>query len=266
VRYGQPVANRPVFHTNQSPIDIARALDRDGFVCLDNVVSDEWLKLARDEVTTLSDHRSESIFSIVGVGDNDGTFAALVHDPSVQRLLRELVDIAWPSRKGDSEENFYSVLNVTRGSSSPGAGFHLHYDAHVVALLIPLFMPTYAGLGTSGELAVLSNRRPFRRSAIVDLFEKFAVQNFLSNRRILRRLRRGSSEELKPLEVGNAYLFWGYRTLHGAMPTPAGEVRSTLLIHLGNPHGDQWMLGLAKRLRKLLVSNDEVPSLSPAGR
>ena len=192
------------------------------------------------------DRYSESMCSVVGVVDNDGIFAAPVHDPSVQRLLRELVGIAWPSGKGDSEKDPYSFVNVTRGP-----GFHLHYDAYVVALLIPLVMPTYAGPGRSGELAVLSNRRPFRRSAIVDLIEKVAVQNFLSNRRNLRRLRRGGSD-IKPLEVGNAYLLWGYRTLHGVMPTPPGDLRATLLIHSGNPHGDQWILGLAKRLRASL--------------
>jgi hypothetical protein len=81
-------------------------------------------------------------------------------------------------------------------------------------MLVPLFIPS-AGAGMSGELVVFPNRRPFRRSAIVNVFEKVFAQNRFYRKRIIRNFNRAPEKYSVQLIPGNVYLFWGYRTLHG---------------------------------------------------
>jgi hypothetical protein len=123
-------------------------------------------------------------------------------------------------------------------------------------MLVPLFIPS-AGAGMSGELVVFPNRRPFRRSAIVNVFEKVFAQNRFYRKRIIRNFNRAPEKYSVQLIPGNVYLFWGYRTLHGNLRCAPDTVRATLLLHYGNPHGRHPALVGAKNLRRMVAPSSE---------
>jgi hypothetical protein len=54
------------------------------------------------------------------------------------------------------------------------------------------------------------------------------------------------------ITIGNVYLFWGYRGLHGNMPCESGALRATLLLHFGRPHGSSGALTAAVRIGQSL--------------
>jgi hypothetical protein len=248
---GDPVAELDV------PIgELIDELDRTGFICLRNAVSPEWLQEARDAVKSNLARYGENDFCVIRPDSQQGTPAhQFVSDPAVRSLLQRLALARCPQSVSEHDE-VYSVLRVLAGPETAATSFAYHYDAAVVTMLVPLFIPD-AGRGRSGELVVFANKRPFRRSAVGNIAEKVATENRLYRWRMTRRLQRAPEKYAVVLEPGNVYLFWGYRTFHGNLPCAPNTVRATLLLHLGNPHPTSWVLAAVRELRRLVAPSSE---------
>ncbi|OJU83630.1 MAG: hypothetical protein BGO06_19030 [Shinella sp. 65-6] len=226
----------------------ADQLDREGFVCLENAVPMEWLESARQHVRAHLDKHGEKFFSLIRPADEAGSpFDTLVHDPRVRALMRGLTQRVCPQGVVESED-IYNVLRVIAGPEGTDGACQFHYDASVVTILVPIFMPDPAK-GPSGELVTLANRRPYRSSALVNLAEKALVQNRYAWRRTEQRIG-DSGQYIQLLQPGNLYLFWGYRTYHGNLPCAPNSLRATLLLHYGNPHGNTALMRWVRDLRK----------------
>jgi hypothetical protein len=230
--------------------EVAERLDRTGFVCLENVISADWLKGARENVKSRLAEYGEHDFCIVRASNETDTPAhGLVSDPEVRAIFENLALARCPRGVGENDE-VYSVLRVLAGPEREAASFKFHYDAAVVTMLVPVFIPTEGG-GRSGDLILFPNRRPFRRSVSLNIFEKVLTQNGLYRRRILQEFNRAPQKYSIQLKPGNAYLFWGYRTFHGNGPCAPNTLRATLLLHYGNPHGGNSVLAAVKFMRRM---------------
>lgn len=230
--------------------EIAERLDRTGFVCLENVISPDWLTEARENVTSRLAEYGEHDFCIVRASNETDTAAHRLVSDRVVRAIFENLAVARCPRGVTANDEIYSVLRVLAGPERKASSFQFHYDAAVVTMLVPLFIPT-AGPGGSGDLILFANRRPFRRSVMLNIFEKFITQNRLYRKRILREFNRAPEKYAVQLKPGNVYLFWGYRTFHGNGPCVPNTVRATLLLHYGNPHGGNPVLAAVKSARRM---------------
>lgn len=241
-------AFRPDFN---APVQgVADLLDRDGFVCLEGAVDPLWLERARAAVRGHLAEHGEKYFSIVRPGDEPGSPAEeLVNDPVVELLLRGVTQAALPQDAGLVGEGVYNVLRIIAGRDGASGSLGFHYDASVVTMLVPLFIPHNAP-GSSGELVVFPNARPFRKSVAINLVEKVVTQNWLYRRWVTSRFWRNPEKFTRILEPGNAYLFWGYRTFHGNLSCAANSLRATMLLHYGNPHGNDPILKAVRSTRK----------------
>jgi hypothetical protein len=123
--------------------------------------------------------------------------------------------------------------------------------ASIVTMVVPIFMPD-AGRGTSGELVGFFNKRPFRRFVLMNIVEKAIAQSRFYRSLILRRAGGNDLGKIVDMEVGNAYLFWGYRSLHANMPCKPGAVRATLLLHFGRLHSGSSALTGALQLQQMM--------------
>jgi hypothetical protein len=234
--------------------EVAERLDRTGFVCLENVISPDWLKDARENVKSRLAEYGEHDFCIIRASNETDTPAHhLVSDPGVRAIFENLARARCP-RGVDENDEIYSVLRVLAGPEREATSFKFHYDAAVVTMLVPLFIPT-EGAGRSGDLILFPNRRPFRHSVTLNMFEKVITQNRLYRKRILREFNRAPEQYSVQLKPGNAYLFWGYRTFHGNGPCAPNTVRATLLLHYGNPHGGNPILAAVKSVRRTVDHN-----------
>jgi hypothetical protein len=234
--------------------EVAERLDRTGFICLENVISPDWLKDARESVESRLAAYGEHDFCIVRASnERDTPGHHLMSDSAVRAILEDLALARCPRGVLDNDE-IYSVLRVLAGPERKATSFQFHYDAAIVTMLVPLFIPA-EGAGRSGDLILFPNRRPFRRSVVLNIFEKIITQNRLYRKRMLREFNRAPEKYSVELEPGNAYLFWGYRTFHGNGPCAPNTVRATLLLHYGNPHGGNPILTAVKSVRRTVDHN-----------
>jgi hypothetical protein len=113
--------------------------------------------------------------------------------------------------------------------------------------IMPVCMPTS---GERGDLLMLPNRRPIRRTYFANLLDKVRVDNGWMQRRLRNRVARDDSAFTRiAMQPGHMYLFWGYRSLHTNMPVSEDALRATAVFHYQNVHGSS---SLASRLRRSL--------------
>lgn len=235
---------------------LAEMLDRTGFVCLEDAVSGDWLADAQQSVRDHLSTYGDNDFCIIQPDSEAGSPAhRFVTDPAVRSLMEELALARCPHGV-PAREQIYSVLRVLAGRDRAASSFAYHYDAAVITILVPLFIPQ-AGRGRSGELVVFPNRRPFRRSAVVNIAEKLWMQNRFHRKRLTHIFESAPDRYAVVMKPGNAYMFWGYRTLHGNLPCAPGTVRATLLLHFGDPHADSAALAGLKNLRRRIAPSSE---------
>jgi hypothetical protein len=235
------------------PLRIAAQLDETGVVCLENAVSEEWLAHARADVQDrLLNYGVHDHFIRSPKGEEHSAAESFINSSSVLSLLTDIVRARFPEGPADLELTG-SALRVIAGPRGEGDAFWFHYDASVVTMVVPIFLPD-AERGNSGELVGLFNKRPFRRFVLANVVDKVVGQSQFYRRHILRRLDDSDYLQRVDMEVGNLYLFWGYRSLHGNMPCESGALRATLLLHFGRPHGSSDALKAAVRIGQSLRS------------
>jgi hypothetical protein len=243
--------------------ELAERLDREGIVCLEDVVSSEWLEAARKSVNHYIAKYGSRDFLVSAPGEEVDTPAhELVGDRATKTVLRQLTAARWP-RGNRAQAQIANGLAVRSGSEGKAESSLFHYDGGVVTMLVPIFIPD-AGFGRSGDLVAVPNKRPFRRFLVSHAFDKALTHNAFYRRWFARRVFREPQRYLVDLKPGNVYLFWGYRTLHGNLPCAPDLLRATLILHYGEPHRDSATLSLARSLsRRRLMRRMEKAGLAP---
>lgn len=250
------MAPAPIVDLDLSVAELAEELDRTGFVCLEDVVSQRWLDEACESVKSSLAKYGENDFCVIHPNNEENTPAhRFVSDPAVRSIFEGLAMARCPQGISEQEE-IYSVLRVLAGPEREASSYAFHYDAAVVTMLVPLSIPR-VGAGRSGELVVWPNKRPFRSSVLINVIEKAFMQNRFYRTWMVRQLNRAPDKRSVELKPGNVYLFWGYRTFHGNSPCAPDAVRATLLLHYGNPHGDSAAIAAARKLRRLVAPSSE---------
>lgn len=233
-----------------SAADVAKEIDVSGTACLIGVVTEEWLTEARECVDSyLPMHGRHGVY-IKDPAANKGSFAhQLVTDHRIESLVKALAVAGCP-RLNTGRQGIDSALRILVGPG-PRRPLLFHYDSTVVTMVVPITVPD-AGAGTSGELILCPNRRPYRRFVITNIVEKFVLQTDLYRKRFVRKLGKNRDVKVVKLEPGNAYLFWGYRAFHATLPCAPGALRATLMLHYGELHSGDPLLATSKTLSKKL--------------
>jgi hypothetical protein len=250
ITYASPTMTQPIIEYGD-PLRIVEQLDETGVVCLESAVPEEWLAHARADIEDqLLNHGVHDHFIRSPQGEEYSAAKAFIDSPSVLSLLTDIVHARFPEGPAELELTG-SALRVIAGPRGEGDAFWFHYDASVVTMVVPIFLPN-AERSNSGELVGLFNKRPFRRLVLANIIDKIVGQSQFYRRHILRRLDDADYLQRVDMEVGNLYLFWGYRSLHGNMPCESGALRATLLLHFGRPHGSSEALTAAVRIGQSL--------------
>jgi len=235
----------------RNPTEIADELDRDGVACLENAVPAYWLAEARAGIENLLSSGGEKDHFIRSPQGSDHiAVEAFISSLSVRALMHDIVCARFPHGAAEAVLTG-TALRVIAGPKGEGDAFWFHFDASALTMVVPIYLPD-AGRGSSGELVGYFNKRPFRRFVLANIVDKWVLQSGYYRSRILRRLDRSGDIQTVDMEVGNVYLFWGYRSLHANMPCAPHAVRATLLLHFGRVHGDSAALKSAIRLQSIL--------------
>jgi hypothetical protein len=232
-----------------SATQLANEIDSSGAACLAAVLTEEWLQAAQECVKSYLPTDGRHELFIEDPGSDDYAFVhRLVIDPRLESLLDTLAKTAYPNLDPERKE-IECAIRILLGPDKPGNPLWFHYDRSVVTMVVPIVIPN-VGSRVSGELILCPNRRPYRRFVLTNIIEKFVTQNDLYRRKFVNKLDDEADARVIPLEPGNAYLFWGYRTYHATFPCAQDALRVTLVLHYGNVHAGNRMLVAAQRLRR----------------
>ena len=160
-------------------------------------------------------------------------------------LCRRIVATATGEQCEDT--GLTQTLRCLTGDSGQRESMIFHYDSFVLTTILPVLIPEQ---GESGDLLMIPNRRPIRRSYLRNLMDKLLVDNPWVQRYLKRRFKNDDTAFTRiALQPGHLYLFWGYQSLHTNLPVAADALRATAVFHYHNVHGSS---SLASRLRKSL--------------
>lgn len=218
--------------------DLAGRIEADGYAVIDGFVPPEELIKAQEFVRGAVSRNGGEYTAFSGHENLGGTFLErLPANSDFVGLCHGIYEEA--TGAPPPEVGFYQILRCLSGTQAKHHSMRFHYDSYVLTALIPIMMPSR---GSKGNLIVIPNMRPIRKSYASNICDKVLVDNPMSQKllRYAYRRRFGGmiSLELKP---GNLYLFWGYRTLHTNEPCDADEIRSTALLHYADPHVDSFL-------------------------
>jgi hypothetical protein len=224
---------------------LAKQLDNQGVVRLRDVFSYEWLEAMRVSVAdNVAGHGDGDFF----IPEADHTIGSPAHqlasDPTLRQLFSETARLRWP--KADLGKDLRFAIPVRAGTAPKWPSNLFHYDATVLTMIVPIFIPRTT-IGNGGELAAFGNKRPFRRFVASHLLDTILTHNSLYRRYVTKRVLDAPEKYIVALEPGDAYVFWGYRTLHGNLFCGPGQLRAVLVVHYGEVHSDSRALSLVWR-------------------
>jgi hypothetical protein len=225
---------------------LIRAIDSDGYAVLPGWASPAQLKDLQDWVTQTVATAGNDYVALSGRRAVEGT---PLHDWGGSRdfidLCRRITEGATGERSTDT--GLTQTLRCLTGDGGRKESLIFHYDSFVLTTIMPVCMPQS---GERGDLLMLPNRRPLRRSYVRNLIDKLLVDNTWVQRYLKKRCFSDDRAFTRiVMQPGHLYLFWGYRSLHTNLPVAADALRATAVFHYHNVHGSS---SLAGRLRKAL--------------
>ncbi|WP_285422999.1 hypothetical protein [Pseudomonas sp. efr-133-TYG-103a] len=238
---------------------LIKAIDADGYAVLPDWATPRQLNELRALVSQT-------------VADAGNDYVALSGRQSVQGtplydwgMSHDFVDLcrritAGVTGQRPADNGMTQTLRCLTGNGGRRESLIFHYDSYVLTTIMPVCMPQ---TGERGDLLMLPNRRPIRRSYLHNLLDKVLVDNKWVQRYLRDRVARDEQAFTRiVMQPGHMYLFWGYRSLHTNLPVAEDALRATAVFHYHNVHGSS---SLASRLRKSLGTlkgpnlQDDVP-------
>lgn len=193
--------------------ELRAALDKTGVAELPDFLTAEAHELLKRQILELesaaasSESGSNKKFALKGEHLKDTVVAGLAQSSYMLELVNNLLRLDKPI----AQDEIVPGINIMRG---PGDVTAFHFDGTYLNVLLPVVVPKIEG-PRRGQLVIYPNIRSFRKS-LWDRKVVPALARIPALRRIWKR------REVDYTERG-AYLFYGYRSLHGVeSPTEAG--------------------------------------------
>jgi hypothetical protein len=227
---------------------LIKAIDSDGYAVLPDWANAAQLKDLQGLVTQAVAAAGNDYVALSGRQAVKGT---PLYDWGGSRdfmdLCRRITEGATGERSSDT--TLTQTLRCLTGDGGRKESLIFHYDSFVLTTIMPICMPED---GERGDLLMLPNRRPLRRSYAHNLMDKLLVDNKWVQRYLKKKFADdGETFTRISMQPGHLYLFWGYRSLHTNLPVAENALRATAVFHYHNVHGSS---SLASRLRKWVGS------------
>ena len=181
-----------------------------GFGVVTDCISEAHLQSLRSFIEKkVHDNKNEYI--ALSARDTHGTFLeTLSSSQEFKHAVKEIYVNG--TIKNAQDVKFYYILRCLTGKTGDKESFIFHYDSYVLTVLIPVIIPSEGNLG---DLIMFPNTRKIRKTYIVNLIDKVLLDNKLTQV-ILKKLTTSGCIHAKKvsLKPGNAYFFWGCRSIH----------------------------------------------------
>lgn len=215
--------------------EIGSAMDLSGVGVLHSVIPDSILEDMRSYIERKLEQNNGQYFGLGGVDwIEESPLNPVFHSEGFHTIVKVLHERAMGTLP--ASDRIVPVLRVLAGTVGLRHANLFHYDSFVVTAVVPIIIPQRPG-EPRGHLVVYPNLRNVRTSSVVNILEKAVVESTTA-RRFWRApwVQRRLGARVIPLEPSNMYFFWGMRSLHANQACLPESVRSTVLLHFGDPH------------------------------
>ncbi|WP_225775411.1 hypothetical protein [Pseudomonas sp. Marseille-Q5115] len=239
----------PLFRNDPTSIALlVNDMDQQGHAVIEHAFSSDDLAEMRQYVEREAGRHHGQYFAYHGLKALAGSpMARLAASPELAAILDQLHRHATGAPATSSE--IFPVLRCVQGGTGARESNAFHYDATLVTLLVPVFIPEQGE--ERGDLIMFPNLRSVRSSVAANVIEKAVLQNKFSRRVLTHGIQAGwFKPRTLPLVPGNLYLFWGYRSLHANQPCSPEVRRATALFHYGDPHAGSLATRLILKLNQ----------------
>jgi len=224
-------------------------MNRTGVGTLHNVIPSTFLERMRSYISGELERRGGQYF---GLSRSDGIEDTPLLPVIVHSDLRATMCALYERAMGEAppHDRVFAMLRVLAGSVGLRHSHLYHFDSYVVTALVPIVIPDRPD-EPRGHLVMYPNLRNVRRHVLVNVLEKAVIESPLA-RRLWRTgwVQRALGARIVPLTPGNVYFFWGMRSLHANEACLPTSVRSTALLHLGDPHEHSPLKRLSQDLHR----------------
>lgn len=193
--------------------ELRAKLDETGVAELRDFLTPEAHELLKRQILELesaaasSERGSNKKFALKGENLRDTVVDGLARSSYMLELVNNLLRLDKPI----AQEEIVPGINIMRG---PGDVTAFHFDGTFLNMILPVVVPKIEG-PRRGQLIIYPNIRSFRKN----LWDRIVVPAIVRAPALRRIWKR---REVDYQERG-AYLFYGYRSLHGVeSPTEAG--------------------------------------------
>lgn len=227
---------------------LAVDMNDQGYAVLEKALAPDVLQELRTYVDEQAARHNNQYFAYHGHGPLAGSrLAATAMSAEFRQHLARLHQQGH-GRTAPSEQIF-PVLRCVQGHSGLKESNAFHFDATLLTMLVPIFIPDTGK--DRGDLVLFPNLRRVRGSVLVNAVEKAFYQNPLCRRLMGFCIERGwLKPQLLRMVPGNVYFFWGYRSLHANQPCNPAHRRATALFHYGDPHAGSLTTRLILKLNQ----------------
>ena len=230
---------------NQNNIkNIKENIEKNGFHCLENFFDQNEIEHLRDFVDSQLKENNNQYFFLTSETTSNNILSDESFFKNIENLLKKLViDYNFGLR---DNEKLYKVLRVVTGKKSEKVSLDFHFDAHLLTLLIPIYIPQRDN-SDNGNLIIIKNLRKITSFLFKNIFQKIFFQsNFFKKFFIEKNLVKKEILELKPK---NVYIFNGFRTLHANMNINPEDIRATILVHYYDIFKSSLLVNLNRKMR-----------------
>ncbi len=215
--------------TGAQVAQIEKDLHERGISILRGAISPSWIAAAREEVAAYVARHGSGDHDLFDLNEWEcPAIRELAENPEMEEMLRTL---AIKSSSGVESTEYYDRRALRIHDGSRGViPFLWHYDANTVTAMIPVTVPD-AG---TGQFGTLPPDRPLRRSVTSMFRERMRIGKD-PYPRATDQFKKDPERSTYPLVPGEALIFYGYRTMHTALPWPVGQWRANIVLHYGLP-------------------------------
>lgn len=234
-----------------------------GYAEIQNFINKNQLSLIKKFIEDKKKKLNKDNFSLANNELAHPVFDQIIKSKEMNMLISNILK----KYVNNADYETHVVLGVRSNSSEKPNIKNLikfHFDAYFLTINIPISIPKKNSSNlnnSSGDLLIIPNIRNFNTNLIKNIFFKLFFQNFITqfimSMKVFHKLFNVKRLSLKNNKI---YLFFGYRTLHGVDNNYENDERTTLLLHIHNPHSgskfDNYIKSKHKKQRENLRSRN----------
>ena len=218
-----------------------------GYFERENFFTNKELIQLRKFVDKNLNHNKSKTFFLTSKSNNDiRDFFKNIQTKNIKLIIRNVSN----KLNIKDNENIYSVLRVIKSQRIKNESFQYHFDAHLLTILIPIYIPKRKN-SNNGHLLISPNLRKISNSILINILQKIYYQKFLSkilNGSKLMKILKLQKIILKPKSI---FVFNGFRSLHGNLDIHKDDLRATMLIHYHDIFKNSKLITFNRNLRIL---------------